>query len=87
MNQRITCPVSGFEGKVRMLGRKAGKMTLDVACRLADDLQVADNRILLLFVEQKRGMVNIGQVVSSLEVISWVTTSRQWAIIRYYIDV
>ncbi len=26
-------------------------------------------------------------VVSSLEVISWVTTSRQWAIIRYYIDV
>ena len=27
------------------------------------------------------------KVVSSLEVISWVTTSRQWAIIRYYIDV
>ena len=50
VGQGISRAVGRLEGEVRMLSRKVREMTLDIACRLSDDLQVTNYRILFLFV-------------------------------------
>ncbi len=65
MRQGISHSVSRLQWKIRILASKFGGITPDVFRCFADDLQVTDDRILLFFVSQKGGTINIYEIAKS----------------------
>lgn len=59
MRQGISRAVSCLEWEIRVLRSKAWEVALDIRRCLSDDLQVANYRILFLFVCEEPCMVNV----------------------------